>query len=84
MYQGAVSHVGAKSVSYVLWYIRSSTVVVRSGTAGKSSAFGSDTTPWVTGAGGASASCECGGQGHMLVYGPCHSASSANRKRANQ
>jgi len=63
-YQGALSHLGAIRVASVLWYIRSSTVVVRSWTEGSSSPLGSDPTPWVTGAGGASLPCEDGGQGH--------------------
>jgi len=62
-YQGALSHLGAISVASVLWYIRSSTVVVRSWTEGNSSPLGSDPTPWVTGAGGASLPCKVGGQG---------------------
>jgi len=64
MYQGALSHLGAKSVAFVLWYIRSPTVVVRSWTEGKSSPLGSDAPPWGAGAGGASLPCKDGGQGH--------------------
>jgi len=63
-YQGALSHLGAISVASVLWYIRSSTVVVRSWTEGRSSPLDSDLTPSVTGVGGASLSCKDGGQGH--------------------
>jgi len=63
-YQGVLSHLGAISVASVLWYIRSSTVVVRSWTKGRSSPLGSDPTTWVTGVGGASFTCKDGGQGH--------------------
>jgi len=53
-YQGALSHLGTRSVASVLWYIRSWIVVVMSWTEGTSSPCGLDPAPWVTGAGGAS------------------------------